>query len=925
MNTKQGMFRTSLLVGTLLAAFLAGCGNSAADHLAKAKKLSAENDHKGAIIELKNTLQADPKMIEARVMLGQEFLQQGDPRNAEIELQKALDQRQDPDQVVPLLVKAMLLQGQTEKAVRVIRTAELKSPQANAELQTLLGVSLFGMNKPDEALTAFATANRYVPNYPDAMLGEARIRASRNNFAEAKTLVDQVLAQSPKQVDALILKGDLARAQGNQADAMAAYEAALKEKPDNFLARMNLAGVLIAQKQVDAALPHIAALRKAAPKHPGVAYLAALAAFNRKDYAKANEEITASLAAAPNNAAAQLLGGAIATALNEQASAEEHLREALKLNPSSVYARKLLASLYLRQRQPQKADETLQPALLALPRDPSLQSLAGEIALMKGDFDAASKSFETASRLNPDDSNIRTQSAAIQFARGDATAGFAELEEASKSATTNANPDIALVLAHLQRRQYDQAIKSWNTLQKRQPDNPVTWNLRAAIDLGRNDVPSARKALEKALELQPTYFPAVANLAGIDLREKKLDSARDRYKALIKRDPQNVTAMLALAQLENANGASDETVLSLLRDAKRASPGSEQPVGALVGFYLTKRDPKQALAVAQEALAASPSNPRYLDLVGQLMMQTGSTDQAIAAYRKLVQINPEATQYQVRLGQAQLVAGQNEVALQTFSNALKQKPDSIEAQSATISAMLRAGRNDEAVKLLAQVKQQTPRSPAIPELDGDVKFATRQYGEAAAIYRKLIEQAPNGNMVVKTYSSLALDGKRSEADAFLAGWLKSHPKDVQARTFDADIALRSKDYKRAATAYRAVLDLQPDNPVMLNNLAWTLSQQNDPQALAIAEKANTLAPDNPLVNDTLGWMLVEKGELKRGIGLLEKASAAAPQSRDIALHLAKAQMKDGRKDAARSTLQALVKASPDSVEGQESKELLAKL
>ena len=63
------------------------------------------------------------------------MLEQGDPKNAEIELQKAYDQKYDPDQTVPLLIKSQMLQGQLEKVVKQIPTAEVKSPEAHAELQ----------------------------------------------------------------------------------------------------------------------------------------------------------------------------------------------------------------------------------------------------------------------------------------------------------------------------------------------------------------------------------------------------------------------------------------------------------------------------------------------------------------------------------------------------------------------------------------------------------------------------------------------------------------------------------------------------------------------------------------------------------------------------------------------------------------------
>ena len=916
----------ALTVAVAGAIVLAGCGSkSTDDHLAKAKEAAAKQDHRTAVIELKNALQADGKSAEARFLLGQELLAQGDAKGAEIEFQKAYDQNYEPERVMPLLVRSQLVQAQPEKVVAQVKSAKLKTPEANAELQTLLGVALFGQGRLDEALVAFRSASTLVPDYPEARLGEARIIASRGDADGAMAQVDAVLAKNPKQVDGLVLKGDLLRGKGATKEAIAVYQAAIAESPRHLLGRINLAGAYIGNNEIDRAQQLIDELKKQTPRHPGVTYLDALIAFNKKDLPRANDAIALSLEGAPSNGMAQTLAGAISTAMNQPAQAETHLRAAIKTNPGNLYARKLLSSLYLRQRQPLKADEVLQPALAAAPNDAALVSLAGEVALLKGDFASASKYFDKAGKINPADANVRTQGAAVEFARGDEVAGFAELEAASKASVNNPNPDIALVLARVQRKQFDQALAAWKVLEKRQPDNPLTYNLRAAIDMGQNDIPAARKALEKSLALQPTYFPAVANLAALDLREKNVDGARQRYKQLIAKEPGNLSALLALAQLENANGASGETVVGLLKDARRANPNSELAVSALSSYYATKNDLKQALAIAQEGLASAPDSPRYLDMVGQLMLQTGSADQAVAAYRKLAGTNPESLDYQIRLGQAQLAAGQSEVALQTFGNALKSRPDAFQAQAAAVGAMLRAGKTGEATRLVADLRQVAPKSPVLPELDGDLKFASKKYAEAAGAYRKILAQTPSSNLVIKSYSAIALDGKQAEADAFMSDWIKAHPKDLPIRLFDADLALRAKNFPRAVQAYKAVLETQPNDPLLLNNLAWALWQQRDPQAVGYAQKASALAPDNPAIADTLGWMLVEQGQTKKGLELLAKASAGAPQQRDIALHLAKAQLKDGQKDAARNTLQALVKAAPESPEGKESKDLIATL
>jgi Tfp pilus assembly protein PilF len=141
----------------------------------------------------------------------------------------------------------------------------------------------------------------------------------------------------------------------------------------------------------------------------------------------------------------------------------------------------------------------------------------------------------------------------------------------------------------------------------------------------------------------------------------------------------------------------------------------------------------------------------------------------------------------------------------------------------------------------------------------------------------------------------------------------------------AESVMQRKDYNAAARLYRGILAEQPKNPLVLNNLAWTLGQLKDPAAIEYAETANTLAPDSPAILDTLGWMLVESGKDARGLELLTKASDLAPSATAIRLHLAQALLKNGQKGAARKQLEVLAGTTEDSAIKQEAKNLLSTL
>ena len=67
---------------------------------------------------------------------------------------------------------------------------------------------------------------------------------------------------------------------------------------------------------------------------------------------------------------------------------------------------------------------------------------------------------------------------------------------------------------------------------------------------------------------------------------------------------------------------------------------------------------------------------------------------------------------------------------------------------------------------------------------------------------------------------------------------------------------------------------------------------------------------------------MQEGNLEGGLLLLERAHALAPASAEIRLNLAKALLKGGRQDAAKSELQVLAKLDSREPVQQEASKLL---
>ena len=119
----------------------------------------------------------------------------------------------------------------------------------------------------------------------------------------------------------------------------------------------------------------------------------------------------------------------------------------------------------------------------------------------------------------------------------------------------------------------------------------------------------------------------------------------------------------------------------------------------------------------------------------------------------------------------------------------------------------------------------------------------------------------------------------------------------------------------AEARYRAVLEVQPDNAMALNNVAWLLVKQGKPGALPLAERANQLLPDRAPLLDTLATVLEAEKQLPKAIDAQKRAIVLESKDPGLVLRLAKLYIKSGEKDRARAELEVLTKLG-DKFAGQ---------
>ncbi len=898
----------SKTVSCLLAALLiSACGGESPEKLiSSSKDYLAKKDTKAAVIQLKNALQENPNLAEARFLLGSALLESGDIQGAEVELRKAQTLNYAPDSVIPLLARSMLALNQTQKVIDEFGKTTLNTATAQSSLKATLSTAYAAQGNTERTKALLAEALASDPDNIPARIADIRASLVSRDTATARSKLDALLDKFPTNPEGLLLKGSLLTSEGDTAGGLALFQKAIEANPTYAPAYSATIASLLQAAKFDEAGKQLDALKKIAPKSPRTYFLDAQLNYQRKEFKAARESAQQLLRIAPNDPSSLQLAGAIEYQMRSFLQAETYLSKALQAAPKLMLARRILAAIQLRSGQPLKALDTLQPVMDVIEKDSALLTLAGEAYLQSGDPKKSAEFFAKASKLDPENAGKKTSLALAHLAQGNGENAFHELEDISTS-DKGISADLALIAVHMRSNQLDKALSAIDVLIKKQPENPASYNLKAQAQLAKKDIPAARTSLEKALSVSPTFFPAAANLARLDMAEKKPDDARKRFETILAADPKNTQALLALAELKAATGGTADEVATLIGKAVTATPSESAPRLALIQFHLKNKDNKKALTAANDAVSALPDKPEIIEALGKVQRISGDLNQASTTFGKLATLQPGSPLPLMLLAETQFANKNRDEGTKSLKKALEIKPDLLEAQALMAKLAMENKDSKEALSIAATVQKQKPKEAAGYLLEGNIHAAQKAWPNAIAAYRNGLRQVASSDLAIKLHEALLAAENTTDADKHAAAWLKEHPKDIAFRMYLGDLANARKSYAQAATHYQSALSLQPDNALILNNLAWALGQTKSPKAIEYAEKANQIAPNQPAFMDTLAVLLADKGQNDKAIEMLRSALKLAPQAAKIQLSLAKVLISAGKKNEARQELDALAK------------------
>lgn len=902
-------------LGSGVLVLVACSSGTPADEVAAARKALDAQDTAAAVVHLKTAIQQDAGHAEARFLLGKALMARGDLRGAVIELGKALEAGHPAEEAVPPRALALFILGDLDRLLAEHGTAELKRPEAQAELKAVLAMALGAKGKFPAAQQAIAAARAADPGQLSVQLAAARLQAAQGDLAGATTQTDEILRQHEKSVPVLLLKADLLLAQSApSAQVVALYQSVLEIDPKQLPAMAALAGIHGAQGELDRAREMLQRMQALAPQHPLTQIHAVLFELQSGQAKKAHELAQSLLKVANDHPRVLYLAGLAAFQSGALAESFQLLSRALNQlsalppgNEATASIRSVLARIHLRQGEPGRALAVLRP-LLDLESSPvGVDGLAAEAHLQLGDMKAAAASFERAARRNPADVRMKTaqllsQASVVPTETTDAALGRLAAADASTAA------DMALVALRVTSRQWPQALQAIDAVERKQPGRPLTDVMRGRVELLRGDAVKARQHFDRALTRQADFMPAVIALAALDVREGLRDRALARLKPLAEGESARLEAQMLWISLNADAGATPAELVAMIQQAIQRHPNDVAPRIALVQAQMRAGNPKEALSAAQQAVAAMPAEPAVFDTLSRAQQAAGDFQQAMVAATKVSTLLPTSPQPLLRLAELSLAQGDRPGAVTHLQRALSLRKDFLPAQVMLAGLHASAGQAKEARAVAAQVQSQRPKEPAGWELSGDVERELRQEAAALAAYRMAMTRSPTTQTALKLYSALLQAGDTAQAQRLERQWLADHPGDMVLLVFKGQQAIKERELARAEAAFAEVVRLSPRHALALNNLAWVQWQAGQlSPALHHIDRALKEAPGVATFHDTRAAVLSAQGNLDEALKAQQRALSLDPGQAEHRLRLAELLAQAGRKQEARAEVEQLEK------------------
>lgn len=656
----------------MVAVLFAGCSAEATKnkHLERASAFLKTGEFDKAEIECLNVLKLDAENLQAMEHLGEIWLERGAPLRALPFLVRVRASVPGNREVQRRVMQLSLELGKLADARREALAILQRTPDDKAAIVVLSRAarSREDLERVERALTK---ADRSSASYH---LASANLQMRRGDAKAAAAALQRAQALEPKSPLVKLAQAAHHLGLGNSAQAGVEFKAAAELAPLRSTEKIRYAEYLTQTGSVESAKALLDDITAKAPDYlpawRGRAYIALAE--------KKNDEATLLLekifARDPGNYEARMARAQLRHAKGERAAAIEELEALGKQFPAMAEDKFLL----------------------------------GQLLLQGGDAARARLALRSAVTQNPDHVDAVLLLARINLAAGDAGAVAESMTELLANQPNSLPGQMLMLEAMRAMGRLEEAAEGIRTRIKAAPERVELHRLLGLVLIQLQKPDEARRSLERSLELTPGFTPIVAELVGLDLKEKKFVDAMKRVQVEMKRTPDTVAVRFLEGRVFAAEGRWDEAEAALVKVID-ADPTFTAAYDLLANAFVARSQSPQALARLDEFVAKRAGNLQASLLAGRVHTELKQFGKARELFENYLTAHPETP-----------------VVLNNLAYLYAEH----------------LGDSNRGLELARRARALDGNSPEIADTLGWILYRRKEFAEAVSLFRESVNKAP---------------------------------------------------------------------------------------------------------------------------------------------------------------------------------------
>lgn len=785
---------------------LASCGQDSKESLSKKEQVYIDRAavyekqglHRSAIIELKKAIQINDLSLEAHYQLAQIYLSLQAGELAEEELLKVKAINPEKENLEFNLIKSYFYKKEYDRVYSEINRIR-RSAIKNYDLDILLADTYFAEKKLEKARSIYLRYMQSSPNSSEPLVGYARVLLAEGEKAEAEKILEKILEIDQTNEDGLLLKAQLALLQDKYIEAEEMYYQLKLEDSSDFLTHKKIA---VTQGLIRAKV----ALKK----------------FDEA-YGIYNEFLENH----PNSTFALYQRSIDEFKSQDFSGAEGTLKKVLNAAPGHSPSVMMLGVVNYALGDFSEAEELLREHVTnnSSAGTKSFELLAF-IHLKRDEPHEAKKLMQAALKL--EEGKQRAEVYAIkslaEVLSGNQGSAQKDIKKALSIGPENLSVQLMAGQMYFHMHHYKTAINHLNKVLASDAGNVVANKLFVQIYLKRKHYKQAEKHISQWLAGFPSASEVHYMKGIVELAKKDEVAAKASFKEAVSLEQKNISAASELVKIL----IKEESYAEAMSYLKTIIKQDINNIFALRSLLYAGSKSGEELAVAgfiESELEKSESLDGRL-FISEYFYKDNKLDKAVKYASEAIVIAPDDFRAHMLMGQLRLASGDYISAEESYGKAVQLSPGSEEAYLKYSIVLLKLNKLQPAKKYARFVyeKDRKNKTALITLLTAELR--SRDYHSAELHLTELFKLDPDSKV-----------GRRLRADFYL---------------------LTSR-FKEAAEDYRAILQSEENEALILKYVNALYSDSQHDQALKTAEKWIYERPKSERVRSFLAMHYQQQG------------------------------------------------------------------